>query len=146
MVSLTAIKKSNEAFAKSRAHHSQGLVVVLAGATSNLGAGSLQQLAAMLQGSTFYVLGRSAARFVSQRVELEKLNPSLKIEFIETDVTLITGIDAACERIAAAEKKVDYLFMSQGCIPLTVPQCMLAYSTLSHTVSANHASRHKGRH
>ena len=122
MVSISVVKQSNATFAKQ--HADDSLVVVLAGATSNLGAGTLQQLVTMLHASTFYVLGRSAARFTTQRETLQRLNPSLKIVFIETDVSLIAGIDAACEQIATAEKRVDYLFMSQGCIPLTVPQCM----------------------
>ncbi|KAF2107992.1 hypothetical protein BDV96DRAFT_692962 [Lophiotrema nucula] len=122
MVRFSAIKQSNAAFAKQDVSNTRGLVVVLAGATSNLGQGTLMQLAAMLDGSTFYVLGRSATRFAGQLAKLEGLNPNLRVVFIETDVSLLSGIDSACQRIVAAEKKVDYLFMSQGCIPLTVPK------------------------
>jgi len=91
MVSISVVKQSNATFAK---QHAESLVVVLAGATSNLGAGTLEQLATMLYASTFYVLGRSATRFTTQRETLQKLNPSLKIVFIETDVSLIAGIAA----------------------------------------------------
>lgn len=121
MVKFSTIEQSNAAFAK---QHVEPLVVVLAGATSNLGAGTLEHLAKMLHNSTFYVLGRSAARFAAQRQTLQRLSPSLKVVYIEIDVSLIAGVDEACEQIASAEGRVDYLFMSQGCIPLTVPQCM----------------------
>jgi NADP-dependent 3-hydroxy acid dehydrogenase YdfG len=125
MVKLTAVKHHNERFAQDRAGnaHTQGLICVFAGATSNLGAGTLEQLATMLQDSTFYVLGRSETKFKAQSRSLQSLNPTLKVVFLETDVSSISGIDFACEQIAKSEKKVDFLFMSQGCIPLTVPQC-----------------------
>ncbi|KAF2177268.1 hypothetical protein K469DRAFT_677524 [Zopfia rhizophila CBS 207.26] len=43
--------------------------------------------------------------------------------FAKNDAENAQGlVCSACERIAAAEKKVDYLFMSQGGIPLTVPR------------------------
>ncbi|KAF2651545.1 NAD(P)-binding protein [Lophiostoma macrostomum CBS 122681] len=124
MVKLTAVKDSIGRAARDRAGNAnaRGLVCVFAGATSNLGAGALEQVANILHDSTLYVLGRSATRFETQRQSLQSLNPSLKISFLETDVSLISGIDSACEEITRLEEKVDYLFMSQGCIPLTVPR------------------------
>lgn len=126
MVRLATIVESNRLFAKENAEHGERLVCVFAGATSNTGAATVEQLAPLLPASIFYILGRSASRFQIQRAKLESLNRRLKIVFLETDVSLISSIDAACERIAAAESKVDYLYMSQGCIPLTVPQCKRA--------------------
>jgi hypothetical protein len=50
--------------------------------------------------------------------------------FLEAEVSLISDIDAVSKQISAAERKVDYLYMSQGCIPLNVPQfmCLLFFT------------------
>ncbi|KAG0645095.1 Oxidoreductase andH [Hyphodiscus hymeniophilus] len=57
----------------------------------------------MVQYSTFYILGRS-------------------LVFLETEVSLIIFIDAACKNIVDVESKIDFLCMSQGCFPINVPQ------------------------
>ncbi|TVY81324.1 Oxidoreductase lepF [Lachnellula suecica] len=121
MVKFSAITEANSRFASDSSQNG-GLVCVFAGATSNTGAGTIERMAVMLKSPTFYVLGRSEARFKSQRAKLDSLNSDLKIVFIEVDITLISDVDAASKQIAAAEKKVDYLYMSQGCIPLNLPQ------------------------
>lgn len=123
MVKFLTITEANARFASDSAHN-VGLVCIFAGATSGTGAGAIERMAVMMQAPTFYVLGRSAARFASQRAKLESLNPSLKLVFLEVEVSLISDIDAVSKQITAAERKVDYLYMSQGCIPLNVPHCM----------------------
>jgi hypothetical protein len=81
----------------------------------------------ILQGSTFYVLGRSAAKFAEQEEYLKSLNPTHKIVFVEAQVSLLSDIDTACKQISAAERKVDYLYMSpgfdMGTALLSGPQC-----------------------
>ena len=120
MVKATTIRQCNACFASER--HA-GLVCVFAGATSGIGASTLERMALMLHASTFYVLGRSAARFASQRAKLESLNPSCKVVFLEAEVSLLSDVDAVCKQITAVEQKVDYLYMSPGLIPLNGPQC-----------------------
>ncbi len=100
-----------------------GLVCVFAGATSGIGASTLETMVHKLQKSTFYVLGRSTSRFAGQRAKLKSLNPSCKIVFIQAEVSLLSAVDAACKQIAASEQKLDYLYMSPGLIPLNGPQC-----------------------
>ncbi|MCJ1454548.1 hypothetical protein MMC28_004901 [Mycoblastus sanguinarius] len=119
MVKATTIRQCNARFAS---EHHAGLVCVFAGATSGIGAGTLERMALMLQAPTFYVLGRSAARFASQRAKLESLNSSCKVVFLEAEVSLLSDVDAACTQITAAEQKVDYLYMSAGLMPLNGPQ------------------------
>lgn len=124
MVNLATIRQSNARFAADE--HHKGLVCVFAGATSGIGAGTLESMARMLRkkSPTFYVVGRSAARFDSQqRAKLEELNPSSRLVFLEAELTLLEHVDAVCEKIVAAEQKVDYLYMSQGLMPLNAPQC-----------------------
>ena len=85
--------------------------------------GTLGKMVQKLQKSTFYVLGRSAPRFASQRAKLESPNLSCKLVFIQAEVSLLSDMDAACKHITAFEQKVDYLYMSPGLIPLNGPQC-----------------------
>jgi NAD(P)-dependent dehydrogenase (short-subunit alcohol dehydrogenase family) len=114
--------QSNERFVID--HHEESFVCVFAGATSGIGASTLEKMATMLHAPIFYVIGRSAGRFTSQRAKLETLNPTCKVVFLEAEVSLISDVDAACKQITAAEKKVDYLFMSPGMLPFNGPQCM----------------------
>ncbi|KAH8646021.1 hypothetical protein BGZ60DRAFT_438356 [Tricladium varicosporioides] len=114
MIKITTIIESNERFA-SQQH--EGLVCVFIGATSGIGMGTLRKMATMLYSSTFYVLGRSESRFQKELDQLRERSPSCNFIFIETQVSLISGIDAACDKITSAEQKVDYLCMSPGGMP-----------------------------
>ncbi|RYP45460.1 hypothetical protein DL769_011462 [Monosporascus sp. CRB-8-3] len=109
MVAASAVVQSNASFAS---QNHEGVVCVFAGATSGIGARTLERMTTMFKAPTFYVLGRSSARFAKQRKTLESLNRDCKIVFIETEVALISGIDLASQQITAAEQKVDYLYMS----------------------------------
>ncbi|KAH8763979.1 hypothetical protein F5882DRAFT_453266 [Hyaloscypha sp. PMI_1271] len=120
MVKIAAIRESNQRFANS--HDEQGLVCVFAGATSGIGASTLERMATMLHSPTFYVIGRSAARFVAQHTKLATLNPNCKIAFLEADVSLLSDVDVLCKQIVQAEKKMDYLYMSPGLMPLNGAQ------------------------
>ena len=121
MVSQSIIKSSNTVFAKT---HDEGLVCVFAGATSGTGAGTLLNMAVTLQHSpTFYIIGRSATRFAAQRKKLESANSSVKIVFIEAEISLLHDVDRISAQITKNEKKVDFLFMSSGMIPFNKPEC-----------------------
>lgn len=119
MVKATAVKQYIE-FNKEQ---DAGLVCVFVGATSGIGASTLETMVQKLLKSTFYVLGRSASRFANQRAKLDSLSPSCKIVFIQAEVSLLSAVDAACKEITASEQKVDYVYMSPGLIPLNGPQC-----------------------
>ena len=119
MVKATAVRQ----YIEFNQEQDVGLVCVFVGATSGIGAGTLETMVQKLQESTFYVLGRSASRFAKQRARLESLSPSCKIVFIQAEVSLLSAVDAACEQIATSEERVDYLYMSPGLIPLNGPQC-----------------------
>ncbi|KAL9105923.1 MAG: hypothetical protein Q9227_008983 [Pyrenula ochraceoflavens] len=126
MVNIKEIQKANAAFSAS---HHEPLVCVFAGVTSGIGAATLSKLAQMLDSPTFYILGRSASRFASQRAHLEQLNPNCKIDFVETDLSLLSSVSAACARITAAASKVDILYMSAGALPFNGPQCFAGTET-----------------
>ncbi|KAI8632913.1 hypothetical protein F5Y19DRAFT_419464 [Xylariaceae sp. FL1651] len=116
MVQIDTIIRANQQF--SSQHRDDRIVGVFAGATSGIGARTLERMITMYRAPVFYVLGRSSARFAAQRKALELLNPDCTIVYIETDVSLISGVDRASEQIKHAEKKVDYLYTSMGGLPL----------------------------
>jgi NAD(P)-dependent dehydrogenase (short-subunit alcohol dehydrogenase family) len=120
MVKLLSIKQSNAAFTADRSK-SSGLVCVFVGATSGIGASTLEVMVSTLHDSTFYILGRSAQKFEAQREKLGTLNPSFQLKFIECDVSLLSNIDAACKQILA--ENIDFLYMSQGLVPLNGAEC-----------------------
>ncbi|TVY84965.1 Oxidoreductase lepF [Lachnellula suecica] len=115
MVKLLSVKQSNAAFAADQSK-SSGLTCVFAGATSGIGASTLEVMVSTLHNSTFYILGRSAKKFEAQRQNLEALSPSSQLKFIECNVALISDVDAACKQISA--ERIDFLYMSQGLVPL----------------------------
>lgn len=126
MVKIATIERENSSFA-SEEH--AGYVCVFAGATSGIGASTIETLAVMLHEPTFYVLGRSAAQFEKHSARLQSLNSGMKVVFVEADVSLLAEVDEACKRISASEKKVDVLFMSQGYYPLNGAQCKVSSSS-----------------
>ena len=89
---------------------------VFAGATGGIGASTLESLVKQTQRPTFYVLGRSAARFAAQQAALQKLNPDCKIVFVQGEFSQLGHVDAFCKQIARSEDKVDVVFMSPGMI------------------------------
>ncbi|KAI0403325.1 hypothetical protein F4802DRAFT_571724 [Xylaria palmicola] len=114
--SVQVVRASNAQFASSGR---TGAVCVFAGATSGIGARTLERMLSMFEEATFYITGRSPERFAEQLKVLEaRKNPKCTIVFIETDVSLISGIDKASEVILAAESHVDYLCMSMGGVPV----------------------------
>lgn len=104
---------------------------VFASATGGIGAGVLERMAAILREPTLYVLGRSSARFASQKTELENLNSGCKVIFIQVEISLLAEVDAACQQTLAAEKWVDCLYMSPGLIPFNGQECMLFLSKVT---------------
>lgn len=116
MVKPTEIHHANAAFA--REQHVD-LVCVFAGATSGIGASTMEKLATMVRSATFYIVGRSAARFAPHRARLESLNPNVQLVFFEADVSLLADIDRFAKLILDAESKVDLLYTSPGLLPLT---------------------------
>ncbi|KAK9425005.1 putative Ketoreductase (KR) domain-containing protein [Seiridium unicorne] len=121
MVKSSDIIQSNQLFSHQH-QNDKGVVGVFAGATSGIGARTLERMITMFHSPTFYVLGRSSTGFAAQRKILESLNPDCNIIYIETNVALISGIDLACQQIQNAENKVDYLYMSMGRLPLAGAQ------------------------
>lgn len=77
----------------------------------------------MLHSPTIYVIGRSASRFANRKTKLEILNTKAKIIFLEAEISLLSEVDRVCKQIISTEKRVDYLYMSPGLMPLNGPEC-----------------------
>ena len=119
MVAISAIREANDTLG-SRA---PGHVSVFVGATQGIGAGTLRELVKHLNAPKVYLLGRSKARCASQLVQLRELNPKASILFIETEVSLLSNVDAACSDISAQESTLDLLYLSPGGLTFGGPDC-----------------------
>ncbi|OJJ81964.1 uncharacterized protein ASPGLDRAFT_1497323 [Aspergillus glaucus CBS 516.65] len=117
MVKATVIHEFNSHFTNTQPQN-QEPVCVFAGATSGIGAATLTSITSILRNPTLYILGRSVSRFAIQQEKLHSLNLDAKIVFLEVDVSLLSDVDKAYERIQRDEWKVDYLYMSAGLVPL----------------------------
>jgi NAD(P)-dependent dehydrogenase (short-subunit alcohol dehydrogenase family) len=114
MVTLQEVRTHNEGLG-SRAHD---FVALFTGATTGIGRATVQELVSHLAGATIYVVGRSETSFAKELRQLRSLNSGVRIHFIEADVSLLREVDRVCQRVLAAETRVDLLFMTQGFIPL----------------------------
>lgn len=114
MVATSVVRESNARFAEEQHAHR---VCVFIGATAGIGLTTLKKMAALLQTSTFYILGRSPSRVAAHLEQLKKDGPSNEYVYIKAQVSLIADIDAACKQITAEQTKVDYICMSSGGIP-----------------------------
>ncbi|PQE16547.1 short-chain dehydrogenase reductase protein [Rutstroemia sp. NJR-2017a BBW] len=111
MVSIKAVRASNASFKTTSA---PGMVAVFAGATSGIGMGTLKAFVKNANSPTAYIVGRSKKAAASLLDELQKSNPSAKLNFIETEFSLIKNVDAISDEIKSKEKKVDFVFLSAG--------------------------------
>ncbi|KZZ87556.1 NAD(P)-binding domain protein [Moelleriella libera RCEF 2490] len=123
------ILASSEQFARQQ---SSGRVAVFMGATAGIGESTLGQMVTMLNDSVFYTLGRNPEHISGK---LDQLSATAAkrgniIIFVESQVSSIASIDAACDRIRAAESKVDYLCMSPGGMPFGGATSVVNHTTI----------------
>jgi NADP-dependent 3-hydroxy acid dehydrogenase YdfG len=119
MVHIATIREHNRTFTDE--NHGE-CICVFVGATSGIGLATLKTMATMLYSSRFYIFGRAAFR--EELEALKHIGSSNEYVYIHVAVSLIAEVDAACEEILNAEKKVDYMCLSPGTMPWTGPICM----------------------
>lgn len=115
MVVLSLVRESNLRLKS----HQSGInpVAVFVGATQGIGLSSLEQYAAHTVAPKIYIVGRNEA--VGARI-IEDLktrrNRDGEYIFLHAEVSLLEGVDKACEEVKRRENKLDLLFMSPGAI------------------------------
>ncbi|KUJ09949.1 short-chain dehydrogenase/reductase [Mollisia scopiformis] len=116
MVSLQIVKQSNAGIA-SLPH---GLVVLFIGATSGIGQSALQSFARHAPSPRIYTVARPStfASHESLLASLRQSNPTATYKLVEADVSLVSEVDKAVNRIIEEETKIDILFMSAGFMAL----------------------------
>ncbi|KAL6705887.1 hypothetical protein ACN47E_006347 [Coniothyrium glycines] len=114
MVSLTTVVAHNSTLSKLPPN----LVAVFVGGTSGIGLFTARELVLSTRSPTVYLIGRNATEASRITAELQSLNPSSRISFVQKDISLLHNVDAACSEIAARENTVNVLFMTCGYLTL----------------------------
>ncbi|KAG8165177.1 hypothetical protein KVR01_005452 [Diaporthe batatas] len=110
MVKLSEVRAANAALKSTRP-----LTAVVVGGTNGIGRGFLDQLASNTTSPKIYIVGRSEAVLSQLQSELYKINNTGTYIPIQTDdLTLLSNVEKATQKILAQEKQVDILFMSAG--------------------------------
>ncbi|KAE8152738.1 hypothetical protein BDV25DRAFT_127726 [Aspergillus avenaceus] len=90
------------------------LVAVFVGGTSGIGEATAKELAKIIETPTIYIVGRNQAAGDRVTEDLRELNIRGSYHFINSDVSLLRYVDAACREIQNNERIVDLLFMTPG--------------------------------
>lgn len=110
MVKLSEIQAANAALKSTRP-----LTAVVVGGTNGIGRGFLDQLASNTTNPKVYIVGRSEAVLTQIQSELSKINRTgTYIPIQADDLTLLSNVEKATQKILSQEKQVDILFMSAG--------------------------------
>ncbi|KAF1973098.1 hypothetical protein BU23DRAFT_143159 [Bimuria novae-zelandiae CBS 107.79] len=90
------------------------LTAVFVGGTSGIGLYTLLALAQHCAHLTIYLIGRSQSSASSILAQLHIINPAGVYTFLQSDVSLMTNVDAVCAQIRAKEPFINILVQSQG--------------------------------
>ena len=61
-----------------------------------------------------YIIGQNQKKASSITAELRAINPEARINFLQSDLTLLSNVDSVCGEITAKENVVNLLFLSPG--------------------------------
>lgn len=121
-VHITTVRNANVGLRSEKT----GRVALFVGATNGIGASALLSFILHSNAPRVYIVGRSKAKASSQLAELEVLNPTATIVFIEREISILQNVKAVCDEIKEREKSLDLLYMSAGYLAFGEPQCTLA--------------------
>lgn len=107
MVDLSLVRRSNT-------HLPERLTAVFVGGTSGIGRYTLEALAKHCATPTIYFIGRSQSSADELLSSLQAINSHGIYHFIQSDVSVLKNVDAACERLLAQEPHINLLVLSQG--------------------------------
>ncbi|KAH7402750.1 hypothetical protein BKA66DRAFT_404171 [Pyrenochaeta sp. MPI-SDFR-AT-0127] len=115
MVALSDVRAHNAALKFSLP---AGLVAVFVGGTSGIGLFTARELVRNTTAPHVYLIGRNATEANKIVEELQSINSSSQVSFIQKDVSLLRNVDEACSEIKTKEKQVNLLFMTCGYLTL----------------------------
>ena len=125
MVNLYSVRKSNfdlwstqESNAKLRSTTS-GQVALFVGATSGIALQTLTRFVRLSYQPKAYIVGRKPERLSEIIENLKDINPKGTYISIESKISLLKNVDAACEEFQKQEKSLDLLIMCPGYLKLS---------------------------
>lgn len=111
MVALTQVQSTNSRVATALPPN---LVAIFAGATTGIGSTALLAFAKYASRPRIYFIGRSEEQGAKLTTQMRGANPQGEYVFLKKDLSLLANVDEVCKEIAAREKAINVLFMSQG--------------------------------
>ncbi|KAI4675547.1 uncharacterized protein J4E88_007580 [Alternaria novae-zelandiae] len=90
------------------------LVAVFVGGTSGIGFFTAREFVRTTISPHVYLIGRNATEASKIMDELNSINSSSQVSFIQKDISLLKNVDEACSEIKSKEKQVNVLFMTCG--------------------------------
>jgi len=84
------------------------------GGTSGIGENTAREFVRYASQPHIYIVGRNASHADSLKTEFHELNSETKVQFIQSDVSLLKNVDKVCDEIKANENKINLLVLSQG--------------------------------
>ncbi|RSM06714.1 hypothetical protein CEP52_005623 [Fusarium oligoseptatum] len=117
MPSLPSIQQAN-----SQAANKTRIVAVMMGGTGGIGAATCRELVASFKKPKLYIVGRSESAASHLTRELEAINSSAEVHFIQSDLSLIRNVDEVCLSVAQKESAIDLLFLDRGYLESQRPQ------------------------
>ena len=125
MVNLFSVRKSNfdlwstqESNAKLRSTTS-GQVALFVGATSGIALQTLRRFVRLSYRPKAYIVGRNPERLSKIIEDLNDINSEGTYIPIESKISLLKNVDAACEEFQRREKSLDLLIMCPGYLKLS---------------------------
>ncbi|KAA8896879.1 hypothetical protein FN846DRAFT_266746 [Sphaerosporella brunnea] len=111
MSKLAAIRSANAAFA---AKGVADAVAVFVGGTSGIGQATMEAFTRNTVSPTIYFVGRNEAAAASITASLQRLNPSAKVTFLQSDISLLANAYSTASIIREKESAVNLLVVSPG--------------------------------
>ncbi|KAI5208260.1 oxidoreductase [Aureobasidium subglaciale] len=90
-----------------------GKVILITGGTSGVGAETIKQLAVHSPSKIFFT-GRNAKAATSLIESMKLLNPHVQVRFIPCDLSDLSSVRQASNRIAAKASRIDLFFCNAG--------------------------------
>ena len=106
------------------------IYVYTVGGTSGIGESTARAFIHNADSPRVYLIGRDQTRASQIIDDLRQVKPDGRVEFIASDVSLLSEVDAACRRIQETEEKVNLLFLSPGVLTMKGPDGMIYYAAL----------------